>query len=105
MGDVKIKWKGGNFYRAAYPIRSDPALVDLEEKIADAIALAANTASGLEDGFIAGSRQGASRPQGRWRTSVVTATWEAMYYNAKTNILLRLLTGEQRGGFVSKGKG
>ena len=63
-------------------IRSAPKLVALEESIVERIAADCNTAAGIENGFVTGSQQGRGRAP-RWRTSVVTATWEAMYYNAK----------------------
>lgn len=66
-------------------LRSAPGVVaDLERR-----ASAVKDAAG--DGFEMGSRQGAARPQGRWRTSVVTATPKAMRKNQRDNTLLRAL--------------
>lgn len=84
-------------------VRRLPALVQMEEDIAEDIAKKCNTAAEIDDGFRTSSRQGKGRNP-RWRTTVITATFEAMYWNAKTNGLLRMLGVERAQGFVSKAK-
>lgn len=75
-------------------LRSDPGIVAKLEDISERTASRANNMMGEGPGhFVTGSRQGRARPQGRWRTSVVTATWKAKYYQAKTNALLKALYG------------
>lgn len=81
MGKPKIVWKQGAFYR----LRSEPGVVADLERRAEAVAEAAG------DGYLAGSRQGASRPQGRWRASVVTGDWDAIVDNARNQTLLKAL--------------
>jgi hypothetical protein len=41
--------------------------------------------------YAVGSRQGRKAPQGRWRTTVVTADARAMANNAKRNTLIRAM--------------
>lgn len=74
---------------AFYQLRSDPGVVSMLEEKAQRIADTAN-ASGSGT-YAVGSRQGARRPQGRWRASVVTADYAAMRDNAKNNTLARAL--------------
>lgn len=89
MAKVDIKWKTAGFYK----LRSEPGVKKaLEEHTAD-VAVKANRLAGLKDGFKTSSRQGARRPQGRWRTTVITATSQAMRNNAKHNTLLKALFG------------
>lgn len=81
MANVRIK----HHIKAYYELRRAPGVVaDLERR--------ANTVKQQAgDGFEVGSRQGAKRPQGRWRTSVVTATPKAMRKNQRDNTLIRSL--------------
>lgn len=72
---------------ALYEVRSDPALVAREEALAQQVADRANTNG--KGTYAVGSRQGRKNPQGRWRTSVVTADAEAMADNARNNTLIR----------------
>ena len=66
-------------------LRSAPGVVsDLEAR-------AARVQAACGEGYVTGSRQGAARPQGRWRTSVVTGNAEAMRDCAKNNTLLKNL--------------
>lgn len=85
---MRIKWNNRGFY----DIRRQPALVAQEEKLARGIAARANAELG-EPGFQVGSRQGARRPQGRWRTSVAAVTMHARRADRKRNILLKSLKG------------
>lgn len=72
-----------------YKIRSSPEVRKVLEQMAEAIAKQANESADLEDGYRTSSVQGAKDPQGRWRTTVITATAEAMADNAKNNTLIR----------------
>lgn len=74
-----------------YELRRAPKVkADLERR-AKAIAAKANSDSGLKDGYRTSSTQGRKDPQGRWRTTVITATIEAKIDNSKNNRLLRSL--------------
>lgn len=75
-----------------YALRSEPGVVAKEQSLARGIARRANAAGG-NGGYKVSSRQGAKRPQGRWRTTVITANWEAARDNAKHNRLARELGG------------
>jgi len=81
MANVRIK----HHIRGYKELRAAPGVVADLERRAGAVRAAAG------DGFEMGSRQGAARPQGRWRTSVVTATPKAMRKNQRDNTLLRAL--------------
>lgn len=84
MAKVKVKWRG----RALYELRKAPGVkADLEERAA-AIADAANNAAGGDARYETSSVQGKRKPQGRWRTTVITANAEAMSDNAKYDTLL-----------------
>lgn len=85
--EVKVKWKNGCWYE----IRRMQALIDIEETIAEDVAARANQMAGSDDGFKTGSRQGAKKPQGRWRTSVVAASPHAARHNAIHNTLIKAL--------------
>lgn len=87
--DVNIKWKTSGFYK----LRSEPGVQKALEELATQVAARSNQMAGTRDGFRTSSQQGAKRPQGRWRTTVVTATAEAMAKNAKRNILVKALFG------------
>lgn len=73
-----------------YQLRSAPGVVMELERRAKRIADACNREADT-DGFRTSSRQGARRPMGRWRTTVITATRKAMLHNAKTNALIKHL--------------
>lgn len=81
MAKSKIKWNVAGFKQ----LRSEPGVVDDLEARAEAVAAAAG------DGYVTGSRQGVARPQGRWRTSVVTGDFDAILDNARHQTLLRAL--------------
>jgi len=87
---MKIKWRDDGLYE----MRSLPKLIKLLEGISEGIADTANE-SVNEEGYFTGSRQGARRPYGRWRTSVVTGTGEAINDDAKNNTLLRALNASR----------
>lgn len=74
-----------------YNVRRSPKVVDKLEKMAKAIADKSNSDAGLTDGYRTSSTQGLKKPQGRWRTTVITATAEAQKDNAENNRLLRNL--------------
>ncbi|MBJ8342779.1 hypothetical protein JGU71_28205 [Antrihabitans sp. YC3-6] len=81
---MRIKWDPNAFY----DLRRSPGVVsDLEERASRVQA----AAGGSEGGYETSSQQGVKSPQGRWRTSVVTATAEAMQDNATNNTLIRAL--------------
>ena len=82
---MRIDWNPHAFY----DIRRDPALIAHEEQVAQGIADRANAIG--HGTYAVGSRQGARRPQGRWRTSVVTADARAMADNAKHNTLIKAM--------------
>lgn len=82
---MRIDWNVDGFKE----LRRDPALIAAEEEAAHKVADAAMAMGKGE--YAVGSRQGAARPQGRWRTSVVTADAKAMAENAKHNILIRAM--------------
>lgn len=65
-------------------LRSAPGAVRTLEALAGRVAAYASSGGGK---FDTGSRQGAARPQGRWRTSVVTADYKARRRNAKEHVL------------------
>jgi hypothetical protein len=77
-------------HRGFYDVRRMPKLIDMLEDYAEEKADKANAELG-EDGFGTGSRQGARRPQGRWRASVFTRSEYAKRHNAKHNTLLKVL--------------
>ena len=82
---VRIRFHTQGFY----DLRRDPAIIAAEEDAAREVADRANAAG--KGTYAVGSRQGAKRPQGRWRTSVVTADAKAMASNAKHNTLIQAL--------------
>lgn len=70
-------------------LRREDAVVAYEVECAQKVADAANAIG--KGTYAVGSRQGAARPQGRWRTSVVTADAKAMAHNAKHQTLLKAM--------------
>jgi hypothetical protein len=83
---LRIEWNDN----ALYEIRSDPAVVAAEETEAQRVCDKANSIG--KGTYAVGSRQGRKAPQGRWRTTVVTADARAMANNAKNNTLIRSMT-------------
>lgn len=70
-----------------YQLRSAPGVVAVLEGHAARIAATANaTGKGT---YATSSRQGARRPYGRWRTTVITADFAAIRDNARNQTLLR----------------
>lgn len=87
---IKVKHKIGGYYK----LRSAPGVRAFEEGAAEDVAKRANAQLKGKGGkgFQTSSRQGARRPQGRWRTSVAAVSPYAQRANAKRNILLRALS-------------
>lgn len=79
----RFQWKSN----ALYEIRRLPGVQAEVERHASRIATAAGA------GFSWSSRQGARRPQGRWRAIVYPDTWAARRRNATQNTLVRALGG------------
>jgi hypothetical protein len=95
-GEIDIRWKVAGFYQ----LRSAPPVKEALERVASQIAADADRLAGTSGGFMVskpefrtGSKQGRKKPQGRWRTTVITANATAMRKNAKHNILIRALDG------------
>ncbi len=93
---TQIKWNNNAFYE----LRRSPEVIAMLEEKAKVVAAKANAAIPETDGYPAGtehyatgSRQGERRPQGRWRTTVVTATEYGKRFNAVHHILLKALNG------------
>lgn len=72
-----------------YDIRRAPGVVAELDSLAERVANIANDTG--EGTYVTGSRQGARRPQGRWRSSVVTGDAKAIVDNRKRNTLIRAL--------------
>lgn len=83
----KLKLNKAGFYA----VRKAPKVVEKEERMARKIAEKCNRDAGLTDGYRTSSIQGKKKPQGRWRTTVITATAAAQRDNAEHNRLLRNL--------------
>ncbi|SED50947.1 hypothetical protein SAMN04490240_4069 [Rhodococcus pyridinivorans] len=79
----RFQWRPG----ALYEIRRLTGVQAEVERHASRIATAAGA------GFSWSSRQGAKRPQGRWRAIVYPDTWAARRRNATQNTLVRALGG------------
>lgn len=88
---IKVKHKVGGYYK----LRSAPGVKAFEEGAAEDVVKRANAQLKGKGGkgFRTSSRQGAKRPQGRWRTTVVAVSPYAKRANAKYNILLKSLSG------------
>lgn len=87
MSKVDIKWTPGGFYR----LRSEPGVRKALDKWADRVASNANRMAGTKNAYRTSSRQGARRPQGRWRDTVITGNYDAMKDNAKNQTLTKAL--------------
>lgn len=75
-----------------YAIRRAPGVVEKLDRMAKAVADQANQSADLEEeGYKTSSVQGEKKPQGRWRTTVITATEEATMDNASNNTLVKSL--------------
>ena len=85
MANGQLRWNPN----ALYEVRSAPAVVAELNSMANAIAARANAIG--KGTYAVGSQQGARNPQGRWRTTVVTADWMAMRNNLKHNTLIKAM--------------
>lgn len=85
MTDIRILFKDGAFHA----LRSGPDVVADLERRGRRLAAVAGAADGCN--YRVQSRQGASRPQGRWRVSVTTGDPKAIRSNAKHHTLLGAL--------------
>lgn len=95
---VKIKWNRSALRSIRYGDTAPKVIEELDsrvEKVADrANAMAA--ANGRPDAkYATGSRPGKRKPQGRHRTTVITANLDAMLDNAKHGTLLKALFTEE----------
>ena len=88
---IKVKHKVGGYYK----LRSAGGVQAFLEGAANDVAARANAELKGKGGkgFQTSSRQGAKRPQGRWRTTVVAVSPYAKRANARRNVLLRALSG------------
>jgi hypothetical protein len=88
---IKVKHKVGGYYK----LRASGGVQAFLEGAAENMAARANKQLNGKGGkgFVTSSRQGAKRPQGRWRTSVAAVSPYAKRANAKRNILLHVLSG------------
>lgn len=90
---VEIKWNRSALRSIRYGDTAPKVVSTLEAwaaRIADACNSGADT-----DGYKTSSQAGRRRPQGRHRTTVITATAEAMEDNQETNRLLRELHSQR----------
>lgn len=78
-----------------YEVRRAPKLHVLIDDITEQVAENCNEASG-SDGYRTSSVQGAKRPFGRWRGTVITATQHAKNDNAKHDRLLKEINRVRR---------
>lgn len=91
---ARIKWKKN----ALYNLRRAPGVIAHLEQRADSVADTANKGAKTHDHdakYATSSQQGERKPQGRWRTTVITANAEAMVDNASHNRLLSALMEEK----------
>lgn len=86
---IRVKHKIGGYYK----VRSAGGVQAFLEGAAENVAARANAQLKGKGGkgFKTSSRQGARRPQGRWRTSVAAVSPYAKRHNAKHNTLIRAL--------------
>ena len=101
MTTIKIKKWNRKGLRAIRYGDADRRVITYQEEWVERVAATAN-AQARAHGFpnpkyATGSRPGRRRPQGRWRTSVVTGNWEAMKDNSKYNTLTKAFLGSGRG--------
>ncbi|WP_155295527.1 hypothetical protein [Rhodococcoides fascians] len=75
---------------AFYDVRRSPRVV------AEVDSIAANGAAKAGPGFSWHSQQGRRAPQGRWRSIIFPATFEARRRNARHNVLVRVLPALRR---------
>lgn len=87
---IKVKWNRSALRSIRYG-DSAPKVRETLDDWADKLAARANQMGKTGAGYKTSSRPGERRPQGRWRTTVITASAHAMNENAKNNTLLRAL--------------
>lgn len=88
---MKIKWNRSGLREIRYGDADRRVITFLENEV-EKVADRANSAAQVDGAkYVTGSQAGRRRPQGRWRTSVVTANYAAMRDNAKHNTLTRAL--------------
>ena len=85
MANSQLRWNPN----ALYEVRSSPGVAATVEGVAQRVCDIANSEG--KGTYVLGSRQGAKRPQGRWRATVVTADWMAMRNNMRHNTLIRAM--------------
>lgn len=88
---IRVKHKVGGYYKLRSSGGVQAFLVGAAEKVASRANAQLKGKGGK--GFVTSSRQGAKRPQGRWRTSVAAVSPYAKRHNAKHNTLLKALSG------------
>lgn len=92
---IKVKINNQGFYN----LRRDPGLVSKMERGAQSVAsqsMSQAQAAGHDANYAVGSVQGARKPQGRWRVSIITANAAAMVDN---HYYQRILKNMRKGGW------
>lgn len=93
MANVKIKWNRKALRQIRYGDADRRVIAHLESEV-ERVAARANAMARVPGAkYATGSRPGKARPQGRHRTSVVTANWAAIRDNAKNQTLTKALFG------------
>lgn len=85
MVDVQVKLRHG----AMYDLRRSPEVRAHLESLGARVASVANARG--KGKYVVSSRQGARKPQGRWRVTVGTGDFRAVRDNHRNQTLLRAL--------------